>query len=375
MSVEEQLEDLLLRWEELRDQGQTVTPEELCRDCPELLDELRRRVRVLLALEPVLDAAKTSPADTGPPASNRTVVEGLPPPPPRLAAVPGYEILAELGRGGMGVVYKARQTGLGRVVALKMILAGALASPLERHRFRTEAEAIARLQHPNIVAVYETGEHEGRLFLSLEFCPGGSMAGRLAGAPLEPRQAAELVEQLARGVASAHAAGVIHRDLKPANVLLAEGERPRVSGPVERPDRRADAAPLAALLPKITDFGLARKLDQQGHTATGAVMGTPSYLAPEQASGDRKQGGTAADVYALGAVLYECLTGRPPFAAATAFDTLTLVRTQEPVPPRSLQPKLPRDLETICLMCLRKDPAKRYQSAAGLADDLGRFRQ
>ncbi len=211
--------------------------------------------------------------------------------------VPGYEPLGELGRGGMGVVYRARQTALGRVVALKMILSGAHAGADDLARFRTEAEAIARLQHPNIVQIYEVGEHDGLPFFSLEFCGGGSLDRSLAGKPLPPRDAALLVVTLARAMQAAHEKGVIHRDLKPANVLLAEDGTP-----------------------KITDFGLAKRLDAAGQTVTGSVMGTPSYMAPEQAEG-KKAVGPAADVYALGAILYECLTGRPPFRAATALDT------------------------------------------------------
>ena len=255
----------------------------------------------------------------------------LPPP-----SVPGYEILGELGRGGMGVVYKARQLGFNRVVALKMILSGAHAGTEERERFRTEAEAVARLQHPNIVQVHEVGEHEGRPFFSMEFCRGGGLNRKLAGTPLPPAEAARLVETLAQAVQAAHQQNVVHRDLKPANVLLAEDGTP-----------------------KITDFGLARKLDEAGQTRTGEVMGTPSYMAPEQAGGRSKEIGPAADVYALGAILYECLTGRPPFRSPTDVDTVMQVLSDDPVPPRRLQSKTPRDLETICLKCLEKQPARR----------------
>jgi serine/threonine protein kinase len=261
--------------------------------------------------------------------------------------VADYELLEELGRGGMGVVYKARQTKLHRVVALKMILAGEHAAEADLARFQTEAEAVARLQHPHIVQIYEVGAHDGQPFLSLEFCPGGSLEKKLRENPLPAREAATLVERLARGMAAAHQQGVIHRDLKPANVLLA-----------------ADGTP------KITDFGLARKLDEAGQTASGAIVGTPSYMAPEQAAGTGKGVGPAADVYALGAVLYELLTGRPPFKGPTTLDTVRQVLTDEPVPPGRLQPKTPRDLETICLKCLHKEPTKRYASAA----DLGGFR-
>jgi tRNA A-37 threonylcarbamoyl transferase component Bud32 len=263
-----------------------------------------------------------------------------------------YEVLEELGRGGMGVVYKARQKRLNRVVALKMILAGGHASAEELARLRTEAEALGRLQHPNIVQVHEVGEHQGKPFFSLEFCPGGSLDKRLAGSPLPPPEAAALTQTLARATHAAHRAQVVHRDLKPANVLL-----------------RADGTP------KITDFGLAKKLDDDaGPTRPGETMGTPSYMAPEQAEGGREVG-PAADVYALGAILYELLTGRPPFKAATPFDTLRQVVTAEPVPPRQLNPKVPADLETVCLKCLRKEPGRRYPSAEHLADDLGRWQR
>jgi tetratricopeptide (TPR) repeat protein len=267
-----------------------------------------------------------------------------------LPAVPGYEIEAELGRGGMGVVYKARQAGLNRPVALKMILAGGHAGAEDLARFQSEAKAIARLQHANIVQVHAVGQHEGKPFFSLEFCAGGSLDKRLAGTPQPARESARLVEVLARAMQAAHEKGVIHRDLKPANVLLT-----------------ADGTP------KVTDFGLAKKLDEAGQTASGAVMGTPSYMAPEQAQGETKKVGPAADVYALGAILYECLTGRPPFKAATKFDTILQVLADEPVPVRRLQPKVSRDLETICLTCLHKNPARRYASAAELADDLRRY--
>jgi serine/threonine protein kinase len=265
-------------------------------------------------------------------------------------AVPGYEVLEELGRGGMGVVYKARQTSLNRVVALKMVLGGLSADPGQRQRLHGEAEAVARLQHPNIVQIFEVGEHNGLPFFSLEFCPGGSLADKLAGNLLAAAEAADLTRTLAGAIHVAHQAHVIHRDLKPANVLLA-----------------ADGTA------KVTDFGLAKRLDQVGPTEAGAIMGSPPYMAPEQARGRIDAIGPATDVYALGAILYECLTGRPPFKAATPLDTVLEVLSAEPVPPRQLQPKTPRDLETICLKCLRKEPGKRYASAAELADDLRRF--
>jgi WD40 repeat protein len=264
--------------------------------------------------------------------------------------VPGYEILGELGRGGMGVVYRARQVTLGRTVALKMILAGAHAGPEDLARFRAEAEAIACLQHPNIVQVYEVGGHEGRPFFSLEFCAGGSLNRRLKGTPFPPAGAAGLVETLARAMHAVHQKGIVHRDLKPANVLLTEEG-----------------------VSKITDFGLAKRLDAAGQTASGAIMGTPSYMAPEQAAGKVKEIGPLADVYALGAILYELLTGRPPFTGQNLYDILEQVGAREPVSPRRLQPRVPRDLESITLRCLHKDPRRRYPSALDLAEDLHRF--
>jgi WD40 repeat protein len=319
---------------------------------------------------PPFRAAVPSQADdqaTLPPAPGATGDESADGPSRFL--IPGYEIVGELGRGGMGVVYEARQIGLGRTVAIKMILAGAHAGSADLARFQTEAEAIARLRHPNIVQVYEVGVCDGSPFFSLEFCPGGSLETKLAGTPLPPAEAAALVETLARAVQAAHEQRVVHRDLKPANVLLASGacERPGSS-----PSGRSHA-PLAELCPKITDFGLAKKLDEAGQTVSGSVMGTPSYMAPEQAGGHSKEIGPAADTYALGAILYECLTGRPPFKAATALDTLLQVVSAEPVPPSRLQPGVPRDLETVCLKCLRKEPGQRYASAGDLADDLRRF--
>jgi WD40 repeat protein len=299
--------------------------------------------------------AETIAPSSRPPAQNDPVTETeSPPSAPTFPSIPGYEILGELGRGGMGVVYKARQVQLNRLVALKMILAGGHAGPADLARFRTEAEAIARLQHPHIVQIHEIGEHEGKPYFSLEFCAAGSLAGKLDGTPLPPMEAARLVETLARAMEAAHQKGIVHRDLKPANVLLLEDGTP-----------------------KITDFGLAKKLNEAGQTATGAVMGTPSYMAPEQAGmaspGRKSEVTPAADVYALGAILYELLTGRPPFRAPSALDTLLQVVSDDPVPPRQLQSKTPKDLETICLKCLQKEPAKRYASALALAEDLRRY--
>ena len=232
-------------------------------------------------------------------------------PPPQ---IPGYELLGELGRGGMGVVYKARQAALGRTVAIKMLLGGAAAGDEAFRRFRAEAEAVARLSHPNIVEIHEVGVHAGTPFFSMEFVAGGSLADRMRDRPFTPRQAAALLRTLAGAVQAAHRRNIVHRDLKPANVLLtAEG------------------------VPKLTDFGLAKRIDEardQGRTRTGAVLGTPHYMSPEQAAGKVHEVGPPADVYALGGILYALLTGRPPFRGATALDTLRRVVGEEPVPPR-----------------------------------------
>jgi WD40 repeat protein/serine/threonine protein kinase len=294
------------------------------------------------------------------------------------SVIAGYEILGELGRGGMGVVYRARQVRLDREVALKMVLAGGHADDTDRQRFQAEAEAVARLQHPNIVQVYEVGEHGGVPFFSLEYCSAGSLDRQLAGNPMPPQAGAALVQTLADAVQYAHERGVVHRDLKPANVLLA-GSRDapnRTDGTdgtnESYPSHRSH--PSHSVVPKITDFGLAKRLDQDSaKTRSGAIVGTPSYMAPEQAGGRTRDVGPAADVYALGAILYECLTGRPPFKAATPVDTVLQVLSDEPVPPSRLQPGTPRDLETICLKCLQKEPARRYASARALAEDLHRF--
>jgi hypothetical protein len=263
-----------------------------------------------------------------------------------------YELLEEIARGGMGVVYLARQVSLNRLVALKMILAGTLASSAAVQRFRNEAEAAANLDHPNIVPIYEVGEHEGQQYFSMGLVDGGSLADRLEkSGPLPPRVAAGLVTFLAEAVAFAHERGVIHRDLKPSNVLLdAQGK------------------------PKVSDFGLAKRVQKtDGPTMTGDVLGTPAYMPPEQAAGTVDLVGPSADIYSLGAILYACLTGRPPFQATSPFETLRLVLTDEPVHPSRLKSSVPRDLETICMKCLEKNPRRRYDTASALAEDLGSF--
>jgi predicted Ser/Thr protein kinase len=266
-----------------------------------------------------------------------------------------YEVQGELGRGGMGVVYLARHTGLQRLVALKVVLGGGLASEQEVRRFQLEARAAAALSHPGIVPVHEVGQYEGQHFFSMGYVPGGSLAARTAAGPVPPDEAARLLRDVCNAVACAHDHGILHRDLKPANILLDENGRPLV-----------------------TDFGLAKRVTSAGPdgpslTQTGAVIGTPSYMAPEQAAGRGDEVGVASDVYALGAVLYELLTGRPPFRAATTLETLTQVLDAAPAPPRLVNTSIPADLEAICLKCLEKAAKDRYPAARDLADDLGRY--
>jgi serine/threonine protein kinase len=347
MNEDDPLLDAIVRWEAFRAEGKDLAPEELCPDDPTLWEGLRRRLEKRRRLSPFLVPPTLVPAQA--PASSP------------LPHIPGYEILEVVGHGGMGIVYKARQVQLNRLVALKMILSGA--PPSHRARFRTEAEAVARLEHPNIIRIYEVGEYGGHPYLVLEWAEGSNLAEHLSGTPLPARSAAALLLPLARAVAFAHTRGIVHRDLKPANVLLAacglaEGAKPQA----------------ADFVPRIADFGLAKRLDaEQGQTQTGAVVGTPNYMAPEQALGRARHVGPATDVYALGAILYEMLTGRPPFLGSSLLETLEQVREHDPVPPSRLQPAVPPDLEAICLKCLHKNPADRYASADELAADLEAF--
>jgi serine/threonine protein kinase len=322
----------------------------------------------------LLSSTRSGETDTparGAEAEPRTGANGVP-------VIPGYEIVSELGRGGMGIVYKARQVGLNRLVALKMILAGPHARPQDLDRFRQEAEAVARLHHPNIVQIYEIGDAAGIAYFALEYVEDGNLVQRLRGDPQPLDPAVRLVETLARTIHFAHQRGVVHRDLKPANILLVSGEAATGECYQEHEETQltTDHSPLSTHQPKITDFGLAKRLDEKSTgTSTGEVVGTPSYMAPEQAAGSTNLIGAPADVYALGAILYEMLTGRPPFKGATALDTVIQVLHEEPVRPSRLRPRLPHDLETICLKCLNKDPSRRYGSAELLADDLQRFRK
>ncbi|MDB5293722.1 MAG: tetratricopeptide repeat protein [Phycisphaerales bacterium] len=322
------------------------SPEEVCAEYPELLAAVRERYEQCRSVEAQLEAIFPPSGSNGPAERRRSNSAAG-----ELPRIPGYEIESVLGRGGVGVVYKARQLNLNRPVALKMLLSGAYASAVELTRFMREAEAVARLQHAHIVQVHDTGDLDGRPYFTMELVEGGNLGQKLAGTPQPASQAAQMLMTLASAVHVAHRTGVVHRDLKPANILLT-------------PDGT----------PKITDFGLAHHVGgDQALTISGARVGTPSYMAPEQATGKPSAIGPAADIYALGAILYEMLTGRPPFRGETASETERQLISQDPVSPSRLNAKVPRDLETICLKCLRKDPEKRYVTAAALAEDLDRY--
>jgi WD40 repeat protein/tRNA A-37 threonylcarbamoyl transferase component Bud32 len=349
------LEEVLGDYMQRLDRGESVEREQLLARHPELADELRSYFTVADEVErlgrPCIAAERAGQPPTEPlllPAAERAAARAG-----RPRRVGDYELLEQIGEGGMGVIYRARQPGLRRVVALKMIRADRLTSPADVLRFRSEAEAVASLDHPNIVPIYEVGEHLGHPFFSMKLIEGGSLARRLGQTAPPPRAAASLLAAVARAVHYAHQRGLLHRDLKPANILL-------------EPDGR----------PVVTDFGLAKRLAPRAEDASltqqGMVVGTPSYMAPEQAA-TRAGVTTAADVYALGAILYEMLTGRPPFRAENPLETLRQLQDREPIPPRTLDRRIDRDLETVCLKCLQKDPQRRYASAQALADDLERW--
>jgi serine/threonine protein kinase len=384
---------------------QRLDLEAACREHPDLADELRH----LLVIGQMVDfCARPGPAatvDAGTSGRAAERAERL----PRTFA--NYELVEELGRGGMGVVYKAWDKDLKRFVALKMVLRGSLASEADLERFRTEAQAAAGLAHPHIVPVYQVGEHEGQAYFCMKYVEGRTLSDVVAAGPLPPRLAAAYLAQIARAVQHAHEKGILHRDLKPANILLQKSEvgsqrtegRQRSEDRSQRSEDRGQRSegtrrpptsdlrpptsdlcpptsdfrpPTSDLWPMITDFGLAKRVEGGvSLTGTGAIVGTPSYMAPEQAEGSGRPPGPAADVYSLGAILYETLTGRPPFLAASAVATLLLVRSEEPVRPRLLNPQIDTDLELICRKCLEKRPEHRYASAGRLADDLEAFLQ
>jgi WD40 repeat protein len=341
----QRLEQLLAEYLRALERGQPLDEECLVREHPDLEDELRSFFRNRAAVQKVADEVQAHEMPTG---DFRAALH-VPAPGDRIRYFGDYELLEEIARGGMGVVYKARQISLQRTVALKMVLAGQFASEPEVRRFRAEAEAAANLDHPNIVPIYEVGQHEGQHYFSMAYIEGGSLSTRMADYRDKPREAVALMIQLCRAVHFAHQRGILHRDLKPANILIDPAGQPHVS-----------------------DFGLAKRVGSESSlTLPGAVVGTPCYMAPEQARGE-KTVTTAVDVYGLGAVLYELLTGQPPFRAATPAETLRQVLEREPTPPRLHHRQVDRDLETIVLKCLEKEPARRYESAAALADDLVR---
>lgn len=339
MTRDEELAAILTNLSDQARAGQVADLDATAHQHPHLASELRQ----LWAIAELANLTGTPP----PPDRNARSLETTPP-----RAFGDYELIRELGRGGMGVVYQARQKSLGRQVALKMVREAHLADEADRARFRVEAEAAARLKHPNIVTVHEVGESDGLAYFCMEYVDGLTLSEYIARhGPLPPRDAARLTAQIARAIHHAHERGILHRDLKPSNVILAGTD-------------------LQHSVPKVTDFGLAKRIDaMESLTRTGAVVGTPSYMAPEQASG-RRELSPAADVYSLGAILYELLTGRPPFSAANPVDVLLMVLEQEAIPPRDLNPTIDRDLELICLKCLQKPPGLRYSRAMDLALDL-----
>jgi eukaryotic-like serine/threonine-protein kinase len=370
MNLDDRVLAILERWAASREQGQSLSAEQLCQDCPDLVEEVRGRIKMLEAMRwlEASDVAHDSPqprilAGNIRPSThhlaNEPTVGVSPSPdsrPPAIGSyvryVGDYELISEIARGGMGVVFKARQVRLKRIVALKMILAGRLATAEEVRRFHTEAESAANLEHPNIVPIFEVGEQQGLHYFSMGFVDGVSLSTRLAEGPLSPREAARILQPVAEAVHYAHQKGVIHRDLKPGNILLDKNGQPRV-----------------------TDFGLAKRVagDASEMTGTGQILGTASYMPPEQALGQPGMVREGADVYAMGAVLYALLTGRPPFQADNPVETLRQVMERDPVAPRQLNPAIPSDLETICLKCLEKAVTNRYRSAKEVADELERF--
>ncbi len=339
---EEQLAVLVSTLTDRVQRGEAVDLEAECRKSPEFAGDLRELWGVIVVARAAGSnlalLALTQPRTTDLPSDSFQL-------PARFG---DYELRQELGRGGMGVVYRASQASLSREVAVKMILRGQLATQMDRDRFEAEAQAAAKLDHPGIVPVYEVGEIDSRAYFSMKYVRGTTLGQRLIAGPLPPREAARILAAVSRAIHFAHMRGVLHRDLKPSNILLDENGEPHV-----------------------TDFGLAKQLtDGQSVTKSGMMLGTPAYMAPEQAAGVRGQVGPRSDVYSLGVILYHMLTGRPPFQAASPAEMVLLVLEQDPVPPRMLNPKADRDLEMICLRCLQKPSDLRYASAAALADDL-----
>lgn len=363
---DERLAGLLTQLADEQRLGRSPDIDRVCREHPDLSEELRQLwattqfARLVAAPSRPLDPNATVASDSSSVNSNVGML-------PR--SFGEYELLEELGRGGMGVVFKARQKSPDRIVALKMLRHGDLAGPEDRARIQAESRAAAQLKHPNIVAVYDVGEAEGRDYFTMPFIEGKSLADVLSEGPVSPREAARIVATVAHAVEHAHRAGIIHRDLKPGNILLSPGISSSEDSNLNTPSS------VAGTIPMVTDFGLAKQIatDHERLTQTGAIVGTPSFMPPEQAASRRGQIGPASDVYSLGAILYNLLTGRPPFQAANRVDVVFMVLEQDPVPPRLLNPKVDRELEIICLKCLQKTPEMRYASAEALARDLEAF--
>ena len=344
MATDDLLNELLDRWEELRRTDPAITIEELCADHPELVEPLSRRIEALRRMDEMLDEMGPGEETEG---EDATISGEF----PGRRSFDDYELIEEIARGGMGVVYKARQRNPNRLVALKMIRPDRFAHPSDKVRFVVEAETAANLSHPNIIRIYKVGEYRGQLYFSMMLFEHGSLAGRIAESAYSEREAASLVETIALAIHAAHQFGILHRDLKPSNILLdAEGR------------------------PHVTDFGLAKRIGEDaGATQTGAILGTPCYMSPEQVAGTFKSFTIATDVYGLGAILYELLTGRKPFEGASIAEVLSQVEHKEPKRPRSIDPRIGRDLESICLKCLEKEQSRRYRSAEALAEDIGRW--
>jgi tRNA A-37 threonylcarbamoyl transferase component Bud32/mono/diheme cytochrome c family protein len=343
MSDSERLSELLLEWEAGRESGATIDVSALCADCPELTRRLHEMIDQIVSVESILGMTITADLTRMP---NNDESESL----ASLPTIEGYEVQEVLDRGGMGIVYKAKQIELQRIVALKMMHEFHL-SDRRIARFRIEAESVAKIQHTNIVQIFDSGESNGRPWFSMEYVPGGSLKDHIQHKLPEPRETAELVLTLAIAVHATHEHGIVHRDLKPSNVLLTNTGKP-----------------------KLADFGLAKHLDGDSeNTRTGEIIGTPNYMAPEQAEGASDLIGPAVDVYAIGTILYEMLVGEPPFNSPTPLEALRRVTTEEPAFPPEARSKLPRDLQLICLQCLQKKPSDRYANAALVADDLERF--
>jgi eukaryotic-like serine/threonine-protein kinase len=346
------IDNLLLQWQEAREQGSSCSAESLCAGHPELIEQVREQIDALEAMHALL---LLDPL----PQTHPMVQRGSPVDLPEL---PGYEVLALIDEGGMGTVYRARQPKLQREVAIKMVRAGRHARTEQLERFRAEAEAVARLRHPNIIQIYEVGEWRGQPYFSMEYVRDGNLEQRLSTGLIPPPEVAQILRSLAEAMHHAHSCGVVHRDLKPANVLLRR-----------KPLGSSGEAGEESLEPLVSDFGLAKLLDEEGPTRTDAVLGTPQYLAPEQAEGRSREVGAQTDVYALGVILYEMLAGRPPFLGASTLEVLDQIRSTDPLPPSRVQPRIPPELEVICLKCLAREPSRRYATAADLADDLGRY--